>query len=74
MDGHREYYTKWNKSHRKKQIPNDFIYMWKLKNKTNEETQNTIIKKKKIVMGMKCTPWGNTVNNVVITCMVTDGK
>ena len=47
MDGHREYYTKWNKSHRKKQIPNDFIYMWKLKNKTNEETQNRIIKKKK---------------------------
>ena len=29
-------YTKWNKSERERQIPNDIIYMWKLKYDTNE--------------------------------------
>ena len=32
----RMYYTKWNKSIRERQIPYDFTYMWKLKNKTDE--------------------------------------
>ena len=43
MDGPREYYTKLNKSHRKRQIPNDLIYMWNPK--TNEQIQNRVIKK-----------------------------
>ena len=64
MDGPREHYTKWNKSHRKKQTPDD-LYVDPKKNKTNEQTQNRVIKK--IVMGMKCTPWRNIVNNIVIT-------
>ena len=36
MDGPREYHTKWNKSYRKRQILYDIIYMWNLKNNTNE--------------------------------------
>ena len=38
MGGPRGYYTKWSKSDRERQIPYDFIYMWNLKNKTNEQT------------------------------------
>ena len=37
MDGPRGYYAKWDKSER--QIPYNFIYMWKLKIKTNEQMQ-----------------------------------
>ena len=39
MDGPRGYYAKWNKSDRERQILHDFIYMWNLKNKTNEQTE-----------------------------------
>ena len=35
MDGPREYHTKWSKSDRERQIY-DIIYMWNLKNNTNE--------------------------------------
>lgn len=38
MDGPRGYYTKWNKSSRERQTPQDFTYTWNLKNKTNEQT------------------------------------
>ena len=31
MDGHRDYYTKWSKSDRERQIPYDITYMWNLK-------------------------------------------
>ena len=37
MDGPRGYYAKWNESDRERQILYDFTYMWKLKNKTNEQ-------------------------------------
>ena len=37
IDGPRGYYTKWNKSERDKQKLYDFIYMWNLENKTNEQ-------------------------------------
>ena len=37
MDGSREYNAKWNKSVREKQIPYDFIHVWNLRNKTNEQ-------------------------------------
>ena len=36
MDEPRDYHTKWNKSDRKRQISYDIIYMWNLKNDTNE--------------------------------------
>ena len=32
------YYAKWSKSDREKQIPYDHVYMWYLKNKINEQT------------------------------------
>ena len=35
MDGLGEYYAKWNKSDRERQILYDITYMWNLKNKTN---------------------------------------
>ena len=31
MDGPGDYYTKWSKSERERQIPYDFTYMWNLK-------------------------------------------
>ena len=37
MDGPRVYYSKWDKSGRERQILYDFIEMWNLKNKTNEQ-------------------------------------
>ena len=39
MDEPREYYAKWNKSDRERQIPYDLTYMCNLKNKTNEQTK-----------------------------------
>ena len=36
MDAARDYYTKWSKSEREKQIPYDITYMWNLKYDTNE--------------------------------------
>ena len=35
MDGPRDYHTKWSKSERERQIPNDVTYMWNLKYDTN---------------------------------------
>ena len=35
-DGPRDYYTKWSKSERERQIPYDITYMWNLKYDTNE--------------------------------------
>ena len=32
----RDYYTKWNKSDRERQISSDITYMWSLKNDTDE--------------------------------------
>ena len=39
MDEPGGYSAKWDKSNREKQIPYDFTYMWKLKNKTKEQTE-----------------------------------
>ena len=36
MDATRDYYTKWSKSERERQIPCDTTYMWNLKYGTNE--------------------------------------
>ena len=36
MDGLRNYYTKWSKSERERQIPYDITYMWNLIYGTNE--------------------------------------
>ena len=36
MDGSREDYMKWTKSHRERQIPCDIIYMWNPKYDTNQ--------------------------------------
>ena len=36
MDGLREYYPKWSKSDRERQILHDITYMWNLKNSTSE--------------------------------------
>ena len=33
------YYAKWNKSVRERQILNDFIHMWNLRNKTDEHRE-----------------------------------
>ena len=41
MDGTRDYHTKWSKSDRERQIPYDIIYMWNLKNETNEFVYQT---------------------------------
>ena len=43
MDGPRDYYTKWSKSDRKKQIAYDIAYMWNLKKMTQ---MNLFIKQK----------------------------
>ena len=37
MDGLGEYYAKWNKSDRERQILYDITYMWNLKNTTKKE-------------------------------------
>ena len=44
MDGAREYYVKQNKSARERQIPDDFTYLWNLRNKTNEQRKRQIKK------------------------------
>ena len=36
MDGLEEYYAKWNKSDRERQILYDTTYMWNLKNTASE--------------------------------------
>ena len=41
MDATRDYYTKWNKSERERQIPFDITYMWDLKYDTNGCTYET---------------------------------
>ena len=41
MDAARDYYAKWNKSDRERNIPYDFTYMWNLKKKTDKWT-NTV--------------------------------
>ena len=38
MGATRDYYTKWSKSERERQIPYDITYMWNLKYDTNEPT------------------------------------
>ena len=42
MDGPRDYYTKWSKSDRERQI-SCITYVWNLKNDTNELTYKTEI-------------------------------
>ena len=44
MDGYWNYYTKWNKPYRERQIPYDFTNMWNLKEKKTNEQNITIIK------------------------------
>ena len=44
MDGYWNYYTKWNKPYRERQIPSDFTNMWNLKEKKTNEQNITIIK------------------------------
>ena len=39
MDGAREYYAKWNKPVKERQIPYSFTQMWNLRNKTNEQSK-----------------------------------
>ena len=39
MDGPREYYAKWNMSHRDRQIPYDLTYMWKLKKQMDKQSK-----------------------------------
>ena len=41
MGGPRDYYTKWSKPDRERQIPYDITYMWNLKYDTNELTYKT---------------------------------
>ena len=41
MDGLGEYYAKWNKSHREREILYDITYMSTLKNKTSEYNNNS---------------------------------
>ena len=41
MDATRDYYTKWNKSERERQMPYGIIYMWNLKYDTNEHMYET---------------------------------
>ena len=36
MDGPRDYYTKWSKPDRERQISYDITYIWNLKNESNE--------------------------------------
>ena len=38
MDGPRQYYAKWNKPVRERQIPYDFTYMWNLTNKIETDS------------------------------------
>ena len=40
VDGPRGYYSKWNKSDSKKQIPYVFTYMWNLKSKKQMNQHN----------------------------------
>ena len=43
IDGPRDYYTKWSKSDRERQILYDIIFMWNLKKNTNESIYKTEI-------------------------------
>ena len=43
MNGPRDYHTEWSKSDREKQVSYDIIYMWNLKNGTNELIYKTEI-------------------------------
>ena len=43
MDEPRDYYTKWSKSDRERQISHDITYMWDRKNSTNEFIYETKI-------------------------------
>ena len=43
VDGPRDYYTKWSKSDRERQIPYDITYMWNIKNDTKELIYKTEI-------------------------------
>ena len=43
-DGHRDYYTKWGKSDRERQIPYDTTYTWNLKKKKKKDTDKLIYK------------------------------
>ena len=42
MDGVREYYAKWNKTVREKQLPYDFTHMWYLMNKMNKQNRDRL--------------------------------
>ena len=41
MDGPRDYYTKWSKSERERQIPYDITYVWNVKYDINEIIHET---------------------------------
>ena len=41
MDVTKDYYTKWSKSERERQIPYDITYMWNLNYGTNEPIYKT---------------------------------
>ena len=43
MDGPRDSHTKWSKSEKERQIAYDIIYMWNLKDDTNEHIYRTEI-------------------------------
>ena len=43
MDGPKDYYTKWSKSDKERQISYNITYMWNLKNDTNELIYKTEI-------------------------------
>ena len=44
MDGPIDYYTKWSKSERERQIPYDITYMWDLKYDTREFPGGPVVK------------------------------
>ena len=43
MDGPGEYYVKWNKPVRERQIPYDLTYMWNPMNKINKQNRNRLL-------------------------------
>ena len=51
MDGPREYYAKWNKPVRERQVPFDFTYKSNLMNKINKENRNKLIENGQLSMG-----------------------
>ena len=55
----RVYNAQWNKSVRKRQVPYDFIHMWNLRNKTNEQRKNRQTKKHSLTVENKSVAtWG----------------